>query len=146
MPTAMSSNIILVAGNWDTQSGDPGAAPGTGKYRADNWTAPTLLAISAQDANGYQRTLSSIAVGDDIVQMASNDSQNYIIMTVTSVTDNVTWAQIGVQVTSTGTTFVAPGSNQRRLLELLRATPSDLPPDVPPETGGPTGLPPLSKR
>jgi len=125
---------VIATGYWDTQSGSPASAPGTGKYRTDNWTAPTLVAVAGTDANGYDRQAGMLAAqpGDLIWQRSPTDSQNYQQWSITAVTDMTTFVQFGVSVTATGATFTPPGSNQRRLLELLSQT-------VPPGTD----LPPL---
>ena len=119
----ISAAAALATGYWDTQTGAPATAPGTGKYRADNWAAPTLIAVAGIDANGYDRSagLAMAAPGDTIWQRSPSDSQNYQEWSVTAVTDSGTWVQYSVTVTASGATFTAPGSNQRRLLELLSA-------------------------
>jgi len=141
-----SVGAILAAGYWDTQTGAATSAPGTGKYRADSWTAPTLLAIAGTDGDGYDRHagLASILPGDLLTQLSRADSQNYQRMTVTSVTDNATWVAFGVEVTENGPTFAAPGSNTRYLVEAFvtaqAGTPgmwqSWAPPLDPPTAGG----------
>jgi hypothetical protein len=127
----ISARAAIATGYWDTQSGVPTSAPGTGKYRADNWAAPTLIAVAGTDANGYDRQAGLITAqpGDAIWQRSPSDSQNYQEWAVASVTDMGTWAQFGVSVTASGATFTAPGSNQRRLLELLQL-------EAPPPDGG----------
>jgi hypothetical protein len=133
MPAASPRDAIRAQGYWDTQSGAPTAAPGTGKYRADSWSAPTLVAVNVQDADGYQRAgLAGIVAGDVITQLATNNSQNYQRWTASGpAVDNTTWVSIPVTVTEQGTTFVPPGSNQRRLLEALSMTAPDVPPAPP---------------
>jgi len=117
-----SSGAVLVSGYWETQSGAPTSAPGSGKYRADNWATPSQLAMSPTDADGYNRYtgLLSLKDGDEIIQTASNDSQNYQRWSVVSVVDQGTWVQVNVSVTDTGSAFAAPGSNQSRLLQALQ--------------------------
>src|SRR5262245_47948722 len=154
-PSALA--VIQAAGYWDTQSGAPTSAPGTGKYRADNWAAPALVAVSGTDADGYDRHAGFVALvpGDLITQQATNDSQNYQRWTVVSVTDNGAWASVAVEVAETGTAFTPPGSNQRHLLEALMMggtppSPVDEPwrlwaPPLDPPTAG--GLPePLAQQ
>src|SRR5215475_7933178 len=96
---ARSVGAILSAGYWDTQTGPATSAPGTGKYQADNWTAPTLIAVAGLDADGYDRQAGLVAVlpGDLVTELSRADSQNYQRWTVTSVTDHATWASFGVQ-------------------------------------------------
>jgi hypothetical protein len=146
--TTPPAAVIVAAGYWDTQTGDPNSAPGNGKYRADNWAAPALVAIAAQDKNGYDRHagLVAIAPGDSVTELASNDSQNMQRWTVTAVTDMGSWVLLGTEVAETGSAFVTPGSNQARLLQALSvsvAPPSDVPawvawapPLNPPDAGG----------
>jgi len=144
--TVQSVGAILAAGYWETQSGAATSAPGNGKFQADNWAAPTLLAFSAVDADGYDRHAGLVAAlpGDLCWQTAPNDSQNYQRWTVVSVTDNGSWTQAAVTVAETGPAFVPPGTNQRRLVQLLSlAQPSGAlpwqawaPPLDPPTTGG----------
>ena len=131
--TTISAGAVLATGYWDTQTGAPTSAPGNGKYRADDWAAPTLVAVAGLDANGYDRQagLTGAQPGDTIWQRSPSDSQNYQEWSVTAVTGQVTWVQYAVTVTATGAAFTAPGSNQRRLLELLQAA------------GPPTGEPPI---
>jgi hypothetical protein len=116
-----NAGAILAVGYWDTQTGPATAAPGTGKYQADNWTAPALLAISGTDADGYDRQagLAALLPGDQVAQLSRADSQDYQRWTVTSVTDNGTWLGLGVTVAEAGPAFAAPGSNQTYLLEAL---------------------------
>jgi hypothetical protein len=120
--TTISAGAVIATGYWDTQTGAPTSAPGNGKYRADNWAAPTLIAVNGTDANGYDRQAGMITAlpGDVLWQRSPSDSQNYQEWAVVSVTDQGTWVQYAVSVTATGATFTAPGSNQRRLLELLQ--------------------------
>jgi len=145
--TAVSASAVLTTGYWDTQTGAPTSAPGDGKYRADNWAAPTLIAVSAIDANGYERHPGMIAAkpGDTAWQRSPTDSQNYQQWAIQTVTDQGTWVQYGVTVTANGATFAAPGSNQRRMLELLQESPPTggaplwqtwAPPLDPPTAGG----------
>ena len=145
--TTISPSAILATGYWDTQTGAPTSAPGSGKYRADDWAAPTLIAVAGTDANGYDRQAGMLAAqpGDTIWQRSPTDSQNYQEWAVVSVTDETTWVQFGVTVTASGASFTAPGSNQRRLLEALSVgapTPgaplwqSWAPPLDPPTPGG----------
>lgn len=142
--TVSSAEVILAAGFWDTQSGDPATAPGSGKYQADNWASPALLAISAQDADGYARQdgLAAILPGDLITEQGTNNSQNYQRWTVVTVTDNAYWVQVGVTVAETGSAFAAPGSNQRRLLQVIRAG-GAAPPEVAPVLDWHMWAPPL---
>jgi len=142
--------VVLASGYWDTQAGAPDVAPGVGKYRADSWPAPALVAIASVDKDGYDRHAGLIALqlGDALIQQGSNDSQNYQQWTVASVTDQTTWVQLGVTVAATGSAFAAPGSNQAYLLQALQVTPggdpdtggaawqSWAPPLDPPTTGG----------
>jgi len=142
----MAVGAILAAGYWDTQTGPATAAPGTGKYQADNWTAPTLLAVSGTDGDGYSRQagLAALLPGDLITQLSRADSQNYQRFTVISVTDNTTWLGLGVTVAEAGPTFAAPGANQRYLLEAFVSAQSGspiqwqtwAPPLNPPTAGG----------
>jgi len=119
------AGAILASGYWDTQSGAPTTAPGTGKYRADDWAAPALVAISCIDADGYDRTsgLAAVMPGDLIAQQGTDDSQNYQRWTVASVTDSGGWVSLAIEVAESGSAFVPPGSNQRRLLQALSMTP-----------------------
>jgi NADH:ubiquinone oxidoreductase subunit F (NADH-binding) len=110
----------LVIGSWNTQSGSPTTAPGNGKYNADNWASPTVLAISATDVDGTTHDAAQINPGDTLYELANNNAQNYLGMKVNSVVNNVTWFQVSVSVTETGSAFVTPGMNQQRLLELVR--------------------------
>jgi hypothetical protein len=144
--TATSAGAVLAAGYWNTWSGAPTADPGAGKYLADDWAAPALLAISGTDADGYARQagLTSVTPGDMLLELARDDSQDYQQFRVTGVTDYGTWVQLGVTVIATGSTFAPPGTNQPRLLEALRAVTVDTgqpwvpwaPPLDPPTTGG----------
>lgn len=120
--SARATNVVIATGFWQTQSGPATTAPGNGKYNADNWASPTLIAIAGTDNNGYNRQagLLSIRPGDQISELATNDSQNYQVWSVTSVTDQGTWVQIGVQVTGAGSTFVTPGMNQTRLIQAIQ--------------------------
>jgi len=120
--TTISAEAVLATGYWDTQTGAATSAPGTGKFRADNWAAPALLAVAGLDANGYDRQAGMITAqpGDVIWQRSPTDSQNYLELSVVTVTDMTTWVQFAVSVTATGATFTAPGSNQRRMLELFQ--------------------------
>src|SRR5215467_2546854 len=140
---------VLAQGNWDTQSGSPATAPGPGKYRADVWAAPTLVAVAGIDADGYDRQagLAAVQPGDLITEQASNDSQNYQRWTAQSVTDHGTWVSVTVEIAEQGSAFVPPGSNQRRLLQVLSmAAPAEpgpgltwqmwAPPLDPPTPGG----------
>jgi hypothetical protein len=128
---------VVVFGYWQTQTGTPTTAPGNGKYQADSWSAPTLLAISTTDSDGYTRDFTNVSPGDIIIQLASNNSQNYQRWLINSVTLMGTWVQIAVQVVESGTAFAAPGSNQSRLIELIQE-----PPDI--VTAPSTGLPSLA--
>ena len=129
----MSASVgaILASGYWDTQTGAPTAAPGAGKYLADVWAAPTLLAISGTDKDGYDRHagLVSLQVGDQLIQTSPADSQNYQEFSVGVITDNATWVQLAVTVTGQGSAFAAPGSNQNMLLQALSLQPA-------PDSGG----------
>jgi len=120
--SARVSDVILATGYWQTQSGPPTTAPGNGKYNADNWASPTMIAIAGIDNDGYSRQagLLQLRPGDQIMQLGTNDSQNYQTWSVTSVTDQGTWVQIGVQVMGAGTAFVTPGMNQTRLIQALQ--------------------------
>jgi len=143
MPLASPRDAIRAQGYWDTQSGAPTAAPGAGKYRADNWAAPTLVAIAAQDADGYDRHagLAGIVLNDVITEQATNNSQNYQRWTATGpAVDNVTWVSIPVAVSEQGAAFAPPGSNQRRLLDVLSMA---APPDQPAPPGWTLWAPPL---
>lgn len=139
-----SAGAILVAGYWDTQTGAPTSAPGTGKYRADDWAAPALIAVDGTDANGYARQAGLVTAqpGDLITQLSPSNSQNYQRWTVTSVTDQGTYVALGVEVAETGSAFVPPGSNQRRLLELLGLMPPE-PGEPPPVIDWRSWSPPL---
>lgn len=144
--TAVSASAVLTAGYWDTQTGSPTTAPGTGKYRADDWAAPTLIAVSATDANGYPRHdgMTLAAPGDTAWQRSPSDSQDYQEWAIVAVTDFGTWVQYAVSVIAAGATFDPPGSNQRRMLELLQLGPPPpgglwqtwAPPLDPPTPGG----------
>lgn len=127
--------VLLASGYWDTQAGDPNLAPGAGKYRADNWAAPALVAIASTDKDGYDRHagLLTIAPGTAIIEQGANNSQNYQQWTVTgAVTDNGTWIKVPVEVAASGSAFTAPGSNVSYLLQALQLAP----PGQPPEAGG----------
>jgi len=127
--------VLLASGYWDTQTGAPDSAPGAGKYRADNWTVPALVAIAALDSDGYDRHAGLIAIlaGDTLFELAANDSQNYQAWTVATVTDQGSWVQFAVSVADQGSTFTPPGANQSRLLQALQvAPPPGEPPAAPP--------------
>jgi hypothetical protein len=136
--------VILASGYWVTQAGDASTAPGDGTYQADNWAAPALLAVSYTDADGYDRGagLLAIAPGDPLVEQGAADSQDFQQWTVTSVTDQGTWVQLGVQVALSGSAFTAPGVGERWLLQALQPQPSAppwqlwAPPLDPPTAGG----------
>lgn len=132
--TAPPVAVILASGYWDTQTGAPDVAPGAGKYRADSWASPTLVALASTDKDGYDRHagLVSIQPGDAVIQQGPADSQDFQQWTVTKVTDQGTWVQLAVGVAATGTAFAAPGSNQSRLVQALQVAP----PAGPPDTGG----------
>jgi len=118
-----TADVILAVGYWDTQTGAPTSAPGSGKYRADSWTAPALVAIANQDANGYDRSagLAAILAGDLLTELSPTDSRNYQRWNVTAVTPQAGYVLLGVEVAEDGPAFAAPGSNQRRLLEAFSA-------------------------
>jgi hypothetical protein len=127
-------SVTRAQGFWDTASGVPTTAPGNGKYRADNWAAPTAVAIAAQDADGYNRHdgLILLVAGDVITQQATNNSQNYQRWSLTAApVDNATWLSFAVTVTETGSAFAAPGSNQRRLLDAMSLTAPPAPETLP---------------
>jgi len=144
--TAIQLGTVLASGYWDTQAGAPSTAPGPGKYRADNWAAPTLVALATTDADGYDRSagLAAVVAGALITQQGTNDSQNYQRWTVGAVTPLPGYVQLAVTVAEQGSAFVPPGSNQRRLLQALAmsgAPPADpwrawAPPLNPPTPGG----------
>jgi len=54
------------------------------------------------------------------MELATNNSQNFQEWSVTSVTDQGTWVQIGVTVVGAGSTFVTPGMNQTRIIQALQ--------------------------
>jgi len=123
--TTVSASAVLATGYWDTQAGNAATAPGNGKYQADNWTAPALIAVAATDAEGIDRHAGMITAvpGDTIWQRSRTNSQNWLELSVASVTDLTTWVQYAVTVTATGPAFAAPGTNVRMLLELLSLGP-----------------------
>ena len=141
---------VLTSGYWDTQSGSPGSPPGAGKYRADNWAAPALVAVSGIDGDGYDRQagLTAIQPGDTIIEQSLADSQDYQQWTVVTVTGQGTWTEYAVTVAATGSAFTAPGMNQKWLLQAVQVTPPPgggtppppwvawAPPLNPPTTGG----------
>lgn len=132
------AGAVLAAGYWDTQSGTATTAPGSGKYQADNWAAPALLALDGHDQDGYDRHagLVSLQPGDSLLQLSRTDSQDWLQLTVGTVTDLTTWVQLAVTVAGQGGTFAAPGSNTSMLLQALRET-------VPPGTAWAAWAPPL---
>jgi len=125
----------VTSGYWDTQSGAPSSPPGAGKYRADNWAAPALVAVSGQDGDGYDRQAGLIAIkaGDTIIEQSLANSQNFQQWTVVTVTDQGTWAQFAVTVAGAGSAFAAPGMNQKWLLQAVEVAPppGQLPPAEP---------------
>jgi len=131
------TSVVFATGFWQTQSGPATTAPGNGKYNADNWASPTLLAIAALDNNGYDRRagLLSLRPGDQISELGTNDSQNYQVWSVTSVTDHTTWVQVGVGVIGAGSSFVTPGMNQTRILQAIQVVSQEIPPAG--QTSGP---------
>jgi hypothetical protein len=99
-----------------------------------------MIAISAVDDDGYNRHdgLLTLVPGDQITELGTNDSQNYQSWTVTSIVDQGTWFQIGVQVIGAGTAFVTPGMNQSRILQALQVkVQEELPPGSPTSGGLP---------
>jgi len=132
---SVATSVVFATGFWQTQSGPATTAPGNGKYNADNWASPTLLAIAALDNNGYDRRagLLRLRPGDQISELGTNDSQNYQVWTVTSVTDQGSWVQVGIEVIGAGSSFVTPGMNQTRILQAIQVVDQE----TPPATSGP---------
>jgi hypothetical protein len=102
-----------------------------------------MIAISGIDNDGYSRHsgLLSLRTGDQIMQLGTNNSQNYQTWSVTSVTDQGTWVQIGIQVLEAGSAFVTPGMNQTRLIQALQVVAQETaPPGETPQTSAIPGL------
>ena len=112
--------MTLAIGTWTTQTGSPDTAPGNGKYNADNWSAPTSFSFTVIDGDGTSHDVSQINPGDILHILANNNAQNYQVLKINSVVDNITWFQLSVSVTETGSAFVTPASGQQRILEIVR--------------------------
>ena len=113
---AAELNASVVAGTeWTFEASTTMAAPATGGLRFNNATvaSATAIAVNAQDAEGGNPDISDfIATWDD----STNTVKGYIlarkfgtpgtfaVFSVSSVTDNTTWLQIGVSyITGAGT-------------------------------------------
>jgi len=98
---------LSVQGIWRFRTETAAADPGAGRFRYNNATPASITAIYIDQFtdNGVdaQTILSGLQVGQQMYIQQSSDSGAFLLITITSVTDNTGWFTIGVTVDSSGT-------------------------------------------
>lgn len=93
--------------NFDFSTTTTAADPGSGNLRFNNATPASVTAIYVDDLQNDTTNagwlLDNIAVDDIVTIRSVSDPLDYLIVQITSVTDNVGWFNFGVSVLGSGT-------------------------------------------
>ena len=94
---------------WRFSTTTTAADPGSGRFRMNNATPASVTALYLSDftSPGFDAStiLNSLNVGDKFYIQASNDSSQFILVTLVTVTDNTGWFTVAVTVDDSGTLF-----------------------------------------
>ena len=118
-----SSDLILFGGRYDTDTSTTMADPGTGQWRLNSTTAPTLLALSKTTDNGIDRSVELLGLkpGDQILMQDMINPTSWRLFVVTGTpTNNSGWVQIPIAVTQQADVIRVPGNNDPFIFDFKR--------------------------
>lgn len=103
----ISTGAGLLSSQWKFRTDTGAADPGPGRLRYDNATPASVTNIYIDQFNDIggdvQNILSALANGDQLYIQAQGDASDFLVLDITSVTDNTGWFTIAVTVNASGT-------------------------------------------
>ena len=108
-PVPQAGGGGALSGTWKYDNSTTMADPGNGQFRLNNGTlaSVTQLAIADETETGVDGggLLAALANGDQIYIFNKEDSSEFIVLDITSNTDNTGWHQFAVTVNASGNAF-----------------------------------------
>ena len=118
-----SHDIVLFGSLYHADTLLTMADPGTGDYRINSNTTPTLIAFNITTENAINRRadLIGLKAGDQILHQDAQRPTSWRLYVVTGPpVDNTTWIQVPVAVTQSSATVITPGNNDEQIFDFKR--------------------------